>query len=158
MMSLRSVSRIAALGLTCVLMSSIAKAEEACEGPPGPVKLFVNLEGVRSAKGLVAVTVYGDERKRFLAKQGAIYVGRVAAKPGRTRMCLHLPKAGYYALAAYHDVDGDQSFDRTRVGLPAEAYGFSRNAATLFGLPSFGSVRMPVPRTNMETSIKLKYP
>ena len=44
---------------------------------------------------------------------------------------LPLILAVLYALALYHDENGNRSFDRTGVGFPAEGFGFSNNPATL---------------------------
>ena len=144
-----------------VLLLGAAKAGAAtpdCTGPASATRLFVNVDGVRSSDGLVAVSLYADNRKRFLAKRGALYVGRVPARQGRTRICIHLPAPGVYGLAVYHDKDGDRGFDRTALGLPAEAFGFSNDAPTIFGLPSFDKVRLNVPRSGLETNLRLKYP
>jgi uncharacterized protein (DUF2141 family) len=129
-----------------------------CTGTPSATRLYVNVENVRSDQGLIAVTLYADDRKRFLAKRGSLYVGRVAATVPRTRVCIHLPKPGVWGLAVYHDADADRSFDKNKLGLPAEAFGFSNNPATLFGLPNFSSVRINVPRSGAQTTVKLKYP
>jgi uncharacterized protein (DUF2141 family) len=135
-----------------------ADADESCPGPKSNVRIFVNVDGVRSSKGNIAVSLYRDDRSKFLAKRGAIFVARAPAKAGRTRLCMSLPGPGTWAFAAYHDADADGSFDRKSIGLPAEAYGFSNNPSTMFGLPNFTSVRLSVPRTNMQTVVKLKYP
>jgi uncharacterized protein (DUF2141 family) len=138
-----------------------AAAEEPvadCTGPASPIRLFVDVQGVRSDRGQIAVTLYADDHKRFLAKKGSLYTGRVTSRTGTTRVCIHLPALGTYALAVYHDADGNQRFNRSIIGFPAEAYGFSNNPSTLFGLPSFSSVRITVSATNQETTIKLKYP
>lgn len=148
--------RLAALFV--LLGAAPAAAETDCTGPASDTRLIVNVDGVRSSSGLVAVTLYGDDRKRFLAKRGALYVGRVPARQGRTQVCIHLPKPGVYGLAVYHDADGDRGFDRTGLGLPAEGFGFSNNAPTLFGLPSFSKVRFNVPWSGFATTVKLKYP
>ena len=122
------------------------------------MRLFVDVENVRSSQGLIAVTLYADDSRRFLARRGSLYVGRVPARAGTTRVCLFLPSTGTWGLAVYHDVNGNRSFNRTRVGLPAEPYGFSNNPRVLFGLPSFRSVRLNVPRTNMQTRVRLRNP
>jgi uncharacterized protein (DUF2141 family) len=158
--SLRTSSASVLFLLLALASSSAAsaQAQAACGGPPSAVRIYVNVDGVRSARGLIAVTVYGDNPKRFLAKRGALYVVRVPARASKTRVCVHLPAPGVYGLGVYHDADGDRSYDRTGIGLPAEAYGFSNNPAVIFGLPSFSSVRLNVPRTGMWTTIRLKYP
>jgi len=142
-----------------LLWAAGASAEDSsCTGPKSAVKLFVDVEGVRSSDGLIAVTLYGDDPHKFLAHHGSLYVGRVAAQTGTTSVCIHVPHTGVYAVAVYHDANANRRYDRNSVGLPAEGYGFSNNPAVFLGIPAWKSVRLPVPRTNMHTSIKLRYP
>lgn len=131
---------------------------DGCTGPMSETRLNVTVSNVRSARGLIAVSLYADDSKRFLAKRGSLYVGRVPAVAGVMRMCIHLPSTGTYGLAIYHDEDANRKFNRNAIGLPAEGYAFSNNAPTIFGLPSFGRVRFNVPRSGFETAVKLKYP
>ena len=129
-----------------------------CAGPVSNTWLNVVVSNVRSGEGLIAITLYGDNSRKFLVRHGSMYVGRVDAGAGTTRTCIFVPQPGVYALALYHDADGDRSFDRTGLGLPAEGYGFSNNPATIAGLPSFRSVRLNVPRTGLTTRVSMKYP
>jgi len=135
-----------------------AAAQTDCTGPESPVRLYVNVENVRAAQGLVAVTLYADDSRRFLARRGSLYVGRAPARAPVTRVCIHLPRTGVYGLAVYHDADANRSFNRNGIGMPREGYGFSRNPATMFGIPSFRAVRLAVPRTDLETRVRLRYP
>jgi len=156
--------RAAALAIPALVLSSLPSAAVAQDAPEGctgaPSKYWVTavVEGVRSSKGLIAVTLYPDTPKRFLIKNGSLQVGRVKAVAGTTRACITVPKPGVYVLAIYHDENGDESFDRTGLGLPAEGYGFSNNPSTLAGLPSFRSVRLAIPRAGLSSRITLKYP
>jgi uncharacterized protein (DUF2141 family) len=145
------------LVLAAAAFCTAAAAQGDCTGPPSATRIFVDVEGVRSSQGLIAVTLYPDDPRRFLARRGSLYVGRVPARAGTTRVCIHLPAPGSWAIAVYHDADGNRRFNRTAIGLPAEGYGFSNNAPALFGLPSFRRVRLAVPRTDTETSISLHY-
>jgi len=143
--------------ISTLLALAAAPAEPACTGTPSATRLLVRVENVKSSRGLIAVTLYTDVRRKFLARRGSLYVGRVPARQGRTEVCIHVPKPGIYALAVYHDADSDRSFDRTRLGLPSEGFGFSNNPPTFLGMPNFGSVRIPVPRSGTRTMVKLKY-
>lgn len=140
-----------------VLATSPALADQGCAGTRAPTssKLMVQVNGVRPAIGEVAITVYPDDKKRFLAKGGKLGRQRVKAAAS-VRACFWVPQ-GAYAVAVYHDRDGDRDFDRTLVGLPAEGFGFSNDPDTKTGLPSFGSVRFRVGPGERVTPIQMKY-
>ena len=146
----------AAYGMAAVAALQSPAVPE-CTGPASSTRLLVGVENVKSSRGLIAVTLYTDERRRFLAKRGSLYVGRVPARQGRTEVCIHVPRPGTYALAVYHDADADRSFDRTRLGLPSEGFGFSNNPPTFLGMPNFTRVRLSVPRSGTRTVVNLKY-
>ena len=133
-------------------------APAGCTGPASATWIHVIVDGVRNANGLVAITLYADDPSRFLVKHGSMYVGRTPAVAGTTKSCIFVPKPGVYVLAVYHDEDGDLKFGRTSLGLPAEGYGFSNNPGTLFGLPSFNSVRLNIARSGLTSHIHLTYP
>lgn len=151
--------RRAAPRLLCFALAAtgVPAAAADCTGTPSPTRLFVDVDNVRSSRGLIAVTLYTDDRRKFLARRGSLYVGRVPARQGRTRVCIHVPGPGTYAVAAYHDADSDRSFDRTGLGLPDEGFGFSNNPPTVFGLPNFDRVRLRVPRSDLSTTVRLHY-
>ena len=152
-------ARLAVPVAAVLLAGSAATAQQSsCTGRESDTRLYVQVEGVRSSQGLIAVTLYADDSSRFLASRGSLYVGRVSAKAPTTTACIYLPKPGIYALAVYHDEDGDRGLDRSAIGLPTEGVGFSNNPRLVLSLPSFRSVRLSVPRTNMRTSVKLRYP
>ncbi len=129
-----------------------------CTGRPSQTWINLTMENVRNSTGQLAITLYADDSRRFLARGGSLYVGRVAARTGTTRACIFVPNPGVYAFALYHDENANQSFDRSGVGLPVEGYGFSNNPATLAGLPAFGSVRLNVARAGLGARIQMRYP
>ena len=127
----------------------------ACAGPASDTRLYVTVTRLRDAQGVVAVTLYPDDRKRFLARRGSLYVARVQGAAPTASVCLHLPGPGSYAVGAYHDRNANGKFDRTGIGLPAEDYGFSNNPKLLLGPPSFKSVRITVNKDGEAISIRL---
>ncbi|HEY6869165.1 MAG TPA: DUF2141 domain-containing protein [Novosphingobium sp.] len=163
-------SRRSALGLIAALAlwgpwsgpgraeASPSPAPQGCTGHPSATWIDVAVEGVANSNGLIAITLYADNPRKFLIRHGSLYVGRVPAQAGTTVGCIFVPQPGVYALAIYHDENASQTFDRTALGLPAEAYGFSNNPSTLAGLPSFRSVRLAIPRSGLLTRIRLTYP
>lgn len=130
-----------------------------CAGPVSDTWVNVTVDGVRNGNGLMAVTLYADEPRKFLVKRGSMYVGRVDATAPETKMCLFVPKPGVYALAVYHDEDSSTTLKRSGVlGLPEEGFGFSNNPPTIASIPSFRSVRLNISKSGLSTRIHLKYP
>jgi uncharacterized protein (DUF2141 family) len=166
MPSIKSLN-VVALRVGAIVFAALASSTPAladvtaptgCTGLASNTWIEVAVEGLRNGDGLVAITLYADNSRKFLVKHGSLYVGRVPAQAGVTRGCIFVPNPGIYAIAIYHDENGDQSFDRTGFGLPKEGYGFSNNPRTLAGLPSFRSVRLSIPRSGLMTRIQMKYP
>lgn len=163
-LSCKSIAPLAALLLGAGAPGLVAPATAAvpappgCTGPASDTWIDVVVEGTRNGNGLVAITLYADNPRKFLVKKGSLYVGRVDAREGSTRGCIYVPRPGVYAIAIYHDEDGDGNFDRSGLGLPEEGFGFSNNPSTLAGLPAFRSVRLNIPRSGLVTRIRLRYP
>jgi uncharacterized protein (DUF2141 family) len=156
---MRSTAPLAAMfaALAAVGLSAGPAHAQACTGRPSATRFTVIVDNVRSSNGLIAVTLYADDASKFLARRGSLYVGRVPARQGVTRVCIHLPRPGTWAFGAYHDEDSNRVINRDSLGRPLEGFGFSNNPSTLFSIPAFRSVRMQVPRTNMETNVRLRY-
>jgi uncharacterized protein (DUF2141 family) len=138
------------------LVPGIAAAQ-GCVGTPGgaAVRLVVQATGVHNGAGEVAFTVYPDDRSRFLAKGGKLLRARVPARAGNTVACFWLPPGGY-AIAQYHDENGDHNFNRT-LWAPKEGFGFSNDAPTSIGLPSFASARFVLPAGGTTVRMQMRY-
>jgi len=150
----RSAAFAVAAGL---LAAGPALADQGCAGTrtAATSRLTVLVNGVRPPQGEVAITLYPDDKRRFLAKGGKLARQRVRAAAS-VRACFWVPE-GLYAVAVYHDADGDRDFDRTVVGLPAEGFGFSNDPDTKTGLPPFAAVRFRVGPGERQTAIQMKY-
>jgi uncharacterized protein (DUF2141 family) len=153
-----AVSAFAAALAATVPAAPALAAPAGCQGEPSDTWLNVAVEGVRNGNGLVAVTLYADDPRKFLAKKGSIDVMRFNASAGTTRTCIFVPRPGTYAIAVYHDENGSRKLNRNGLGLPTEGFGFSNNPSTLAGLPAFRAVRLSVPRAGLTTRIRLRYP
>lgn len=140
-------------------MAQPALAAPNCLGPQSSTWITVSVDGVRNAEGQIAATLYADAPERFLVKNGSLYVVRTPAVAGTTKFCIFVPQTGVYAIAIYHDEDNSGTINRSGVlGIPTEGFGFTNNPPTLASLPTFRSVRLNIPRTNLATTIHLKYP
>lgn len=97
-------------------------------------KLHVMVENLKNDKGQVVIAIF-DNKKDYLKKP----VGEAAVAIGEDltseTVFNNLP-AGTYAIAAYHDKNKNGDLD-TVIVVPKEDYGFSNDARSLFGPPSF---------------------
>lgn len=158
------MSGLAALALFAATTPSTVHAVEdtdgdGCIGDPGPSRLFVVVEGVRApARGQIAVSLYPDDKSRFLTHKGKLITGRIDAAAPVTRICLWLQAPGWYAVAAYHDADGNHKFNRNAIGIPTEGFGLSNNPPTPLALPSLSASRFQARAGDNTIHIRLRYP
>jgi uncharacterized protein (DUF2141 family) len=117
----------------------------------------VTVTGARRVAGNVTITVYGSRPEAFLARTGKLARQRIPLRGPSAEACFALSTPGDYAIVVYHDENDDHDFNRTLLGLPAEGYGFSNDAPTLVGLPSFGDVRFAVAPDGARMTIRLRY-
>lgn len=146
------------LSAAITALSATGALAQSCEGRGDGTRLFVQVNGVRAATGEVAVTLYPDVARRFLAPRGRLLRVRAPAVSPSTTVCFNLPAPGVYAIAIYHDADGDRDFDRNALGRPTEGFGFSNDAPARFALPSFQSVRFTVRAGDNTIRIQTRYP
>jgi uncharacterized protein (DUF2141 family) len=124
-------------------------------------ELKVHITGVDEAKGgNIMVGVYESEAT-FLKDDGHIAEASVPvtdAKEGLITTQFDLPVGKTYAIAAYHDANGNEKLDKNFFGVPKEGYGFSNNARGTFGPPSFEKVAFQlISEKNKLVSFYLSY-
>ena len=101
-------------GLAAIVLAAQASPAQAVLGPDaaacrgrGPA-LVVNVDGFKQRSGNVRVNVYGSDPSRFLARgQYVRQINLRVTRAGAMPICVSLPRAGRYAVAVRHDVDGD---------------------------------------------------
>lgn len=137
-------------------MAATSSTANICGTAAGHIVLAVTVKSVHSSKGEVAITVYPGDPKLFLAPHAKLARVRLPAAP-TVHACMDVPKAGDYAVAIYHDENGDHHFNRTFVGLPAEGYGFSNDAPTVAGLPTYNATKFTAHEGLNSLTITMRY-
>ena len=120
-------------------------------------RLIVQLNGLKNQKGQVCFSL-------FSSSQGFPTQGEKAVQS----RCIQLGEAdfkttfenlipGGYAVAVFHDANGDGLLNQNAFGIPTEGFGFSRNPKVLSGPPNFGEsvVTVAPPQNNIQ--IHLQY-
>ena len=149
-----------ALGAIVVLLAVSsgdrpATAAESCW--TNPLQILVTIDNVRSSEGLVTAVLYDDQPEHFLKKGKRLDRTRVEALEGETKLCLEPPGSGDYAIAIYHDENGNKKFDRNFLGIPEEGYGFSNNPGFKFGKPDLEEVLFQTNGTKKEVTVSVIY-
>lgn len=115
--------------------------------------LTIDVANVRGSDGQVMVALY-DGAGGFL-KRPARSVG-VPAAAGSTTVVIHDLAPGDYALAVYHDANGNGKMDTNLMGIPVEPFAFGREAQGHMGPPSFDEVKLAVPAAGLATRVTLR--
>ena len=97
--------------------------------------LTVEVLGARSAQGSVAGALFTNATGWL--KPGQAVQGQFVPATDKTILFFRGLPPGRYALSVYHDENGNAKLDTNVVGLPTEAYGFSRDAQGRMGPPAF---------------------
>jgi uncharacterized protein (DUF2141 family) len=111
----------------------------ALAAPAAAATLVVRVEGIESHDGEILVAVCDKGFDEAGCPSG------MRRRPGGSVeefVFKGLPP-GHYAVAAYHDLDGDGQLDRNALSLPEEPYGFSNDVGR-FRPPDFEAARVAV--------------
>lgn len=109
----------------------------------------------RSAGGSIAVAVYRDA-EAFRRGQGPVATRTVPRTGAVTTVTIPGLTSGRYAVAAFHDTDGNGALTLWPIGLPREAYGFSNNARGRFGPPAFEAAAFDLTATGASRAFALR--
>jgi len=130
-----------------------------CAGWSGPglaADLIIEVEGVRNAEGLIRLALY-DRAEDYPSKGKAIATEDVAAESGSMTFIIPGLAPGSYAIALFHDEDGDNNFDQNFIGIPTEGYGFSMDAKAFLGAPSFSEAAFALGDGGGTTTVTVVY-
>jgi uncharacterized protein (DUF2141 family) len=116
--------------------------------------VVVTVGGVRNDHGHVLVALC--TRASFLRPHCA-WRGHAAAQPGRVQVRIEGVPPGTYAAQAFHDENDNGRLERTLLGLPKEAMGFSNDAPMRMGPPRFDAAAFTVTAEGAQISFGLRY-
>ena len=154
-MSIRTASiKGVALAASLACTASLAFGAQAAD-------LEVRIEGLRSADGDVRVALHRQvEDGKFPGDAGVVGAIMRPASSGTVRVVFADVVPGAYAVAAFHDADGDGELAQSFVGMPMEGYGFSNGAVGFMGPPSFEDAAVTVAEGEAapSVSVPIAYP
>jgi uncharacterized protein (DUF2141 family) len=128
--------------------------------PPAPApgaKLTVSIAGIRSDHGSIICELFAGPSGYPKDASKAAQLTK-AAVDHRTATCVFAGLApGIYAVAAYHDENGNGKLDTNFLGIPSEGVGASNDAKGTMGPPSFEKAKLTIGATDLGITIHLSY-
>lgn len=109
----------------------------------------------RGTGGSIAVAVYRDAAS-FQRGEGPVATRTVPRSGPVTTVVIPGLAPGRYAVAAFHDTDGNGDLTLWPIGMPREAYGFSNDARGRFGPPPFAAAAIDVPARGARRAFALR--
>jgi len=153
-----TTTAIALAALLSLPQAAHADSAPSCgAAEPGKAALAVSVNGMRSDKGNITITIYPDDPAHFL--DGAYRLDRqiVPVQLPVTSACFLLPVPANYAVALFHDENNDHHLNTNALGIPTEGYGFSNNPTLYFGPPGLDKVRFALHSGDNPIAVRMKY-
>ena len=120
-------------------------------GPEKP-SLRVDVHNVRVQRGAVHIGLYRACADFPNCEPVELIIVDANRKPIQAAFSV---EPGEYAVAVYHDENGNGQMDKRVFGLPKEPYGFSNNFRPRFSAPKFSDCRFRVGGEGKTISVKL---
>jgi len=103
---------------------------------PATTDIQIEIAGLRDAQGIVRLCLTHDHSSFPDCKGPDDVHGVVKASRAALRYTFRAVPAGTYAVAAFHDANGNGKLD-TMIGFPKEGFAFSRNPKFQTRAPHF---------------------
>ena len=133
--------RIALVIWLTVLGSEVVLAQE--------YTLTVNVTHLRSDSGKLYLSLYRSADGYPQKASAAYRLAFGGIEKGACRIVLDKIPAGVYAVACYHDENGNGKLDANFPGIPKEGTGASRDAKGSMGPPKFKDAKFELARDTM---------
>ena len=106
---------------------------------PHAGKLVIEIENIKKPEGIIWVGIYNSNN--YMIKEQAIVEGYDVTSTGYIRTEIPTLEYGTYAIALFHDVNGNGELDRNKIGIPNEPFAFSKKPKNKFRLPRFEEIK-----------------
>ena len=108
-------------------------------------ELRVTVDGIRSDQGKIMAALHTSKSGvAFPDGAGTVAAQWRVAQAGKIQFVFSDLPSGRFAIAVFHDENGNDSLDTNLLGIPKEGYAFSENARGFAGPPSFDAASVEV--------------
>lgn len=120
-------------------------------------RLTVQLNGLKNQKGQVCFSLFSSSQGFPAQEEQALQSRCVQLAETHFKTTFENLIPGGYAVAVFHDANGDRILNVNPLGIPTEGFGFSRNPQILAGPPNFGETVVTVAPPQNNIQIQLQY-
>jgi uncharacterized protein (DUF2141 family) len=140
-----------------LLALALVTTTTTADGAPPEATLKVAVSQLHSDTGRVGCNLY-RAAKGFPTEPAHALQIRWCSIDKRRSLCSFAPTpAGTYAVACFHDENGNGKFDTNFLGVPLEGNVVSNHAKGTFGPPSFDSAKTTLPSGPAELFLRMAY-
>ena len=138
--------------LMFVNLPAVAFAQSPCPG------IHVKILNIRNSTGTVACALF-ESPVGFPAEflRSATNVMVIKIRKTQARCDFEDIPSGTYAMAVIHDEDMNGKLETNLLGIPTEGYGFSNDAKSMIGVPSFSAASFPYDGQSLDLTMNLHY-
>jgi uncharacterized protein (DUF2141 family) len=129
------------------------------ERPPAPTvaTLVVEVEGLKGDQGALHASLYASEDGFPTEPAKALRQVDVPIRGGKARAVFEGLAPGAYAVAAYHDENGNGKLDTGFLGIPSEGLAASNDAKGFMGPPSFEKATVKLKPGENRITVRVAY-
>ncbi|MCM1982009.1 DUF2141 domain-containing protein [Lyngbya confervoides] len=141
------------LGAACI---AVLKAPmQAAYG--GSNRLTVQVQGLKASQGRMCYSLFSSSQGFPNHAESAIRATCLPVNTNNSAIAFGNLNPGTYAVAVFHDRNGDGQLNKNQFGIPTEGFGFSQNPVIVSGPPSFRDAAFLVAGPRNAIQIQLKH-
>jgi len=127
--------------------------------PPGQGSTVIQVvaSGLQHQQGRFRMALFAAAEGFPEHAEKSLHWGYAAMQGSQGSMYFEPVAAGVYAVAVFHDEDGDGKMDKDWLGRPKEGWGVSRDAEGTFGPPSFEDAAFATAGDTMTVRVRMRY-
>ncbi len=115
----------------------------------------LKIQNIKNTKGTIRIAFY-KKGADFPNDGGITYAKETKiSQTGEIEAKFNDIPLGEYAVAIFHDVNGNKKIDKNVFGIPSEPYGFTRNFKPKFSAPVFSDCNVVFSASSNSFTIKL---
>lgn len=115
---------------------NLSQSIENVNSPSNIGRLLVKIIGFESNKGECWFAL--DSSETIYESENLVFIGKVLPIINKeVVVTIDSLKYGIYAIRVFHDENSNGQLDSNILGIPTEDYGYSNNASSWFGPPSW---------------------